>query len=328
MSQLLQTLKNGFGWARPDPRDGPAADAPSSIDIEAGREFWAFQPVRAPIPPTTSDPGWSVNGVDDFVRAQLDKVGLQPIADADRETLIRRLSFDLLGLPPTPQQIDEFVNDPSDDAYEQLVDRMLQSRHFGERWGRHWLDVVRYAESMGKTRNYPFPFAWRYRDYVINSINEDKPYDTFIREQLAGDLLPADNDAQRDEQLIATGFLALGSHDLNQNNRAAFTMDVVGEQIDMTSRSIMALTLACARCHDHKFDPIPTNDYYALAGVFRSTSLRNGYQNKRRNNQDYKSEGLFHELSHQRCEEFAGQSHQRQTKRASSKQRSGRRQTV
>ncbi|MCP4194584.1 MAG: DUF1553 domain-containing protein [Planctomycetaceae bacterium] len=280
-----------------DPRDGPASDPDIALDIEAGREFWSFQPVTNPQPPESSDPAWSVNHIDDFVRAELDRVQLQPNPDANRETLIRRLSFDLLGLPPSPQEIDAFVSDNSDKAYENLVDRMLQSSHFGERWGRHWLDVVRYAESMGKTRNYPFPFAWRYRDYVINSLNADKPYDQFITEQLAGDLLPAESDEQRDEQLIATGFLALGSHDLNQNNRAVFTMDVVGEQIDTTSRSLMGMTVACARCHDHKFDPIPTQDYYALAGIFRSTAMLNGYGNKRRNKQTYNADGLFHELN-------------------------------
>ncbi|MGY8686872.1 MAG: DUF1549 domain-containing protein, partial [Verrucomicrobiales bacterium] len=140
---------------------------------------------------------------------------------------------------------------------------------FGERWGRHWLDIVRYGESMGRTRNFPFPYAWRYRDYVIDAFNADKPYDVFVREQVAGDLLSSENDRQRDQQYVATGFLALGSMDLNENNREQYRMDVVDEQIDVTGRSVLALTTGCARCHDHKFDPIPQNDYYALAGIFR-----------------------------------------------------------
>ena len=292
---IVADFEKWIEMGAPDPREGKAIASERDINIEAGKDFWAFQPLQTPSIPQDAS-GRSPQDIDAFVMAKLEEAGLQQVTAANRETLIRRLSFDLLGLPPTPAQIDEFVNDQSEDAYEKLVDRMLNSPHFGERWGRHWLDVVRYAESIGKTRNFPFPYAWRYRDYVIDSFNEDKPYDQFIREQLAGDLLPAETDEQQDEQLVATGFLALGSHDLNQRNRAAFTMDVVGEQIDTMSRSIMALTLACARCHDHKFDPIPTDDYYALAGIFRSTALLNGYSNRNRAN-EYKNNSMFHELA-------------------------------
>ena len=292
---IIEDFETWIEMGSPDPRKGKAVKVQAAIDIEAGREFWSFQPPREVQPPKVKDDQWPLSDIDRFVLQKLEQAGLQPVGDATREKLIRRLSFDLIGLPPTPEEIDEFVSDTSPDAYEKLVDRLLQSERFGERWGRHWLDVVRYAESMGKTRNYPFPFAWRYRDYVIDAFNKDKPYDQFIREQLAGDLLKAESDEARDEQLVATGYLALGSHDLNQRNAAAFTMDVVGEQIDMMGRSVMALTLACARCHDHKFDPIPTADYYAMAGIFRSTQLLNGYQNRGRN-QDYRAQGQFHEL--------------------------------
>ena len=200
--------------------------------------------------------------------------------DADRSVLIRRVAFDLTGLPPTPEAVQDFIADPSPLALENVVDRLLASPAFGERWGRHWLDVARYGESTGSSRNIPFPHAWRYRDYVIDAFANDKPYDQFIREQVAGDLLPAGSDAERDQNLIATGFLALGVKDVNQRFKVRFIMDNVDEQIDTVSRSILGLTVSCARCHDHKFDPIPTADYYALAGIFRSTDLCAGVRNK------------------------------------------------
>ncbi len=190
------------------------------------------------------------------------------------------MTFDLTGLPPTPQEVDTFLWDASPDAYERLIDRLLSSAAFGERWGRHWLDVARYGESTGSSRNLPYPHAWRYRDYVIDAFNKDKPYDQFLREQIAGDLLPAASPEQRDEQLIATGFLALGVKDVNQRYKVRFVMDNIDEQIDTVSRSILAVTASCARCHDHKFDPIPTTDYYALAGIFHSTDLCSGLRNK------------------------------------------------
>src|SRR5262249_55347541 len=161
-----------------------------------------------------------------------------------------------------------------------LVDRLLASTAYGERWGRHWLDVARYGESTGSSRNLPLPHAWRYRDYVVNAFNHDKPYDRFIREQIAGDLLPADSERERIENLIATGFLAIGVKDVNQRFKVRYIMDNVDEQIDAVSRGILGLTASCARCHDHKFDPIPTADYYALAGIFRSTDLCAGLRNK------------------------------------------------
>src|SRR5579884_1414937 len=260
-------------WVRmgaPDPRTGGAV-ARHDIDIEKGRRFWAFQPPRKHAAPRVRDTAWPRSDVDRFLLAAMEAKGVKPVADADRATLLRRVTFDLTGLPPTPEEVDAFVNDKAPDAYEKVVDRLLASPRFGERWGRHWLDVARYAESSGKEVNINYPQAWRYRDYVIRSFNDDKPFDRFAREQLAGDLLPAANDRQQAEQLTATGFLAIGPKSHNERLPLHFELDVADEQIDATTQAFLGLTVACARCHDHKFDPIPQKDYYALAGIFRST---------------------------------------------------------
>jgi hypothetical protein len=217
------------------------------------------------------DTGWAVSDIDRFLLAQLEAKGLHPVGDADKRTLIRRITFDLTGLPPTPQEVDLFVHDASPKAFETVVDRLLALPQFGERWGRHWLDVARYAETTGRTSNFNYPHAWRYRDYVIASFNADKPYDQFIHEQLAGDLMPSDDPQVKAERTIATGFLTLGPKALDERNGLQFELDVADEQIDATTQAFLGLTVACARCHDHKFDPIPTQDYYALAGIFRST---------------------------------------------------------
>jgi cytochrome c553 len=279
----------------PDPREGgkvPAAK--KEIDIEAGRQFWAFQPPKPVAAPNVKDEQWPKSDVDRFVLAALETNKLKPVADADRRTWIRRVTLDLVGMIPTAAEVDAFVNDKSPQAAESVVDRLLASQQFGERWGRHWLDVARFAESNGNTDNVSYPHAWRYRDYVINAFNSDKPFDQFIREQLAGDLLPAENSKQRDELLVATGFLALGSKPRAQNN-PDFQMDVVAEQIEVATTGFMALTVACARCHDHKFDPIPTHEYYAMAGLFTSTatlySAGGGQGNGRQQNTG------FHELT-------------------------------
>eukprot|EP00913_Durusdinium_trenchii_P008842 g8308.t1 len=253
----------------------------SKIDFDAARKYWAFIPPKKHEAPRNRNQAWATSDIDRFILATLEAKGLKPVGDASRATLIRRVTFDLTGLPPTPAEVDDFVNDSSPKALEKVVDRLLASPRFGERWGRHWLDVARFAESTGKERNYPYPHAWRYRNYVIDSFNADKPYDQFIREQIAGDLLPAKNDKQYDDQAIATGFLALGPKSLNERNRLKFEMDVVDDQIDVAGRAVLGLTVACARCHDHKFDPIPTKDYYALAGIFRSTRVLSGIQGRR-----------------------------------------------
>jgi len=262
-----------------DPRDGAVAKNASAIDIQKGRQFWAFQQPVKPALPTIKDQSWPLTDVDRFVRAAQEKHGVDVVADAEPNTLVRRLYFDLIGLPPTPEQLNEFVRDWKFDTQRTLeitVDRLLDSSHFGERWGRHWLDVARYAESSGKETSFSYPQAWRYRDYVIDSLNADVPFNQFIREQLAGDLLPAKDDIQRAEQIVATGFLALGPKSHIERNKKQFEMDLVDEQIDAVSQAFLGMTVACARCHDHKFDPIPQTDYYALAGVFRSTETLYG----------------------------------------------------
>ncbi len=267
-------------WVRmgaPDPRaDKTAAPKTWAIDIEKGKQHRAFQPPKKAAPPAVKDTAWPRSDIDRFVLAKLDEKGLTPAPDADKRTLLRRVYFDLTGLPPAPEDVEAFVNDSSPDAFAKVVDKLLASPAFGERWGRHWLDVARYAESSGKEQNVLYPFAWRYRDYVIKSFNADKPYNQFLKEQLAGDLLPAADDDRRAEQLIATGFLAVGPKSHNERNNLQFRLDLADEQIDAFSQAMLGLTVACARCHDHKFDPIPTRDYYALAGIFLSTDTRFG----------------------------------------------------
>ncbi len=286
VADLKQWVKSGAVWPGASSGATPAPARPASPRVPPAnyeklrKEHWAWQPVTTPSVPAVRDANWPRTDADHFVLARLEEAGIHPVADADRTTLIRRVSFDLTGLPPTPEQTAAFVNDPSPKAFEKVVDRLLASPAFGERWGRHWLDVVRYAESTGSSRNYPYPFAWRYRDYVIDSFNNDKRYDRFITEQVAGDLLPYETPKEHNEQLIATGFLAMGVKDLNERDKTKFLMDNVDEQIDTTTRAVLALTVGCARCHDHKFDPIPQSDYYALAGIFRSTDILAGLHNR------------------------------------------------
>jgi hypothetical protein len=262
-------------WIRmgaPDPRTGsaPATAARPSAGLSKAREFWSFQPPRKSPPPAVKRTDWPKDDIDRFLLAALESRGLAPVADAARPRLLRRLTFDMIGLPPTPEELDAFLADESPEALAKVVDRLLASPRFGERWGRHWLDVARYAESSGKT-NFSYPQAWRYRDWTIASFNADKPYNQFVSEQIAGDMQPAENDHKRADQIIATGFLALGSKAHDAENRGQFTLDVIDEQIEATSRAFLGLTIACARCHDHKIDPIAQRDYYALAGIFRST---------------------------------------------------------
>ncbi|MBM3979425.1 MAG: DUF1549 domain-containing protein [Planctomycetes bacterium] len=259
-------------WVRigaPDPRGARAAG--KYIDIEEGRKHWAYQPPKKPVAPQVKNAAWPRTEIDRFVLEGLEAKGLTPVADADRRALIRRVTFDLTGLPPTAAEVSAFVEDAAPDAFEKVVDRLLASPRFGEKWARHWLDVARFAESTGKTVNFNYPHAWRYRDYVIAAFNADKPYDQFVKEQLAGDLMPTDDAKRRAERLVATGFLAIGPKTLNERNGLKFELDIVDEQIDVTTHAFLGVTAACARCHDHKFDPIPQADYYALAGIFRST---------------------------------------------------------
>jgi hypothetical protein len=263
-------------WVRmgaPDPRDGKSAPIRRTIDFEKSREFWSFRPIQVPKVPAANN-AWAKSEIDQFITARIKDKGLSVVSDAAANVLCRRIYFDLIGLPPTPDQVDHFESDfakDNDKAVAKLVDQLLSSTRFGERWARHWLDTVRYAESTGMERNYTYPHAWRYRDYVIGSINDDKPYNQFIQEQIAGDQMEFSSAEDRKQKLVATGFLAMGPKSLNDNNKEKFAMDVVDEQIDVTTRAFIGLTASCARCHDHKFDPIPQSEYYALAGIFRST---------------------------------------------------------
>lgn len=264
----------------PDPRTGGIVEKKHTIDVNKGREFWSFRPLQKPaVPDVAGD--WAKNEIDRFVAAAREKqlgsrtAAAEAIAaDASADALIRRLTFVLTGFAPTleeQRQFAEAMKVDADAAIAATVDRLLSSTHYGERWGRHWLDVARFAESTGGGRSMMLPDAWRFRDYVIASFNKDKPVDQFIREQLAGDLLPAESDAQRDEQVIGVGYLMLGAINYEEQDKEQLRMDVVDEQIDSMGRTFLGMTLGCCRCHDHKFDPIPATDYYALAGIFRST---------------------------------------------------------
>src|SRR4051794_12336781 len=285
IADLTAWVKMGAPWggasARPLPTDKYAD--PASHYEQTRRTHWAYQPIKLVPAPAVKNAGWAAGDIDRFVLAKLEQAGLRPSPPSDKRTLLRRVTFDLTGLPPTPEEVDAYLADSSPDALAKVVDRLLASPTFGERWGRHWLDVARYAESTGMSRNYPLYYAWRYRDYVIDSFNKDKPYNQFVTEQLAGDLLSAHakTPAQKDEQLIATGFLALGPKDLNEKNRFQYVMNNVDEQIDVTGKAFLATTIACARCHDHKFDPVPQADYYAVAGIFRSTEILAGVEARR-----------------------------------------------
>ncbi|TWT58215.1 Planctomycete cytochrome C [Thalassoglobus neptunius] len=265
-------------WVRigaPDPRT--EAVRPVSVDVPSdpvrGREHWAFLPLSDQTPPAVSDSDWPLSSIDHFVLKQLEDRDLHPVDDAERRTLLRRVSILLTGLPPTLEEMESFLADERSDAYERQVDRLLASFHFGERWGRHWLDLARYADSNGLDENFLFREAWRYRNWVISAINNDLSYDNFLKMQIAGDLLPYESIEERDSHRIAAGFLVMGPKVLLGNIPANQRMEVADEQIDTIGRAVLGQTLGCARCHDHKFDPVPTRDYYALAGILSSTEV-------------------------------------------------------
>lgn len=270
-AEAIATLERWVREGAVDPRVTETAHSESTIDLETGRRHWAFQPLSAAELPQVRDVDWALDDVDRFLLAKLEAEGLRPVGDADRYTWLRRVSLDLTGLPPTVEEIAGFVGDDSPGAYERVVDRLLGARAFGERWARHWLDLVGYADQIGTANDIFAEHAWRYRDYVIGAFNEDKPYDLFIREQLAGDLLPHESPEQHAEQWTATGFLLLGDLTIVEADKAKLRVDVVDQQIDKIGRAFLAMTLGCARCHDHKFDPIPQRDYYALGGILNST---------------------------------------------------------
>ena len=277
----------------PDPRETVAvakAVKKTGVDVEEGRKHWAYQPVRDTAPPAVRDQAWSLNEVDAFILAKQEAAGLQPCPEAEAHVWLRRVTFDLTGLPPTEEEIQHFLADLERDnqtrgqsdketgislsgssPHERVVDRLLSSKAYGERWARHWLDLVGYAEQIGTEGKIFAEHAWRYRDYLVASFHNDKPFDRFIREQLAGDLLPAASPQERRENLIATGFIVLGDVDINAIDKLKMEHDFVDSQVSKVGTAFLGMTLGCVRCHDHKFDAIGQQDYYALAGMFRST---------------------------------------------------------
>ncbi len=271
--QVIADFETWVKMGAPDPRDldtVAAIQAKESIDWDKAREWWSFRPLTLPKLPTVKNSKWPANGVDNFILAKLEQAKLSPAVDADKRALIRRASYDLTGLPPTPEEVTAFLQDRSPQAFARVVDRLLASPRYGERWGRHWLDVVRYADTAGDNSDYPIPQMHLYRDWVITAFNRDLPYDQFVRAQLAGDLLGGKTDEERFEHIIATGYLA-------NSRRFGSRVDdypqhlTIEDTIDNLGRTFLGLTVNCSRCHDHKFDPVTTKDYYALYGIFHST---------------------------------------------------------
>lgn len=278
---LVKWIADGAPW--PAELDAHTQDIPADEFPLADRKrnHWSWQPIADPIPPTVNNADWCAVPADAFVLARLEKIGLQPAQDADRRTLIRRLYFDIIGLPPSVAQVESFVADTASDpiALQTVVDDLLKSPHFGERWGRHWLDLVRYAETLGHEFDYPLHNAWRYRDYVIRAFNADVPYDQFVREHVAGDLLTSPRLHPTDrfnESIIGTGFWFLAEDKHAPVDVRGEEATKVDNQIDVFSKTFLGLTVACARCHDHKFDAISTKDYYALAGFLQSSRRHTG----------------------------------------------------
>ncbi len=275
---VISDFERWIAAGAPDPRiDTLASPTPAPLKgmpIEEGRKWWAFQPVHEMPAPTVQDAEWGKMKIDAFLLSKLEQKGLTPSPPADPRTLVRRVFIDLLGYKPSYEEVEAFAKDVSPDAYEKLIDTLLASPHYGERWGRHWLDVARFAEDnpTSEATNPPYPFAWRYRDWVIEATNQDVPYDRFVKLQIAADLMPG----TKREDMRALGYLGAApvyhkDQRLSEEVISTFLTDDWDERVDAVSRGLLAMTVACARCHDHKFDPISTKDYYGLAGVFAST---------------------------------------------------------
>ena len=262
----IAALKEWIQRGAPDPRSGQLETRNPKLET---KPHWAFQPLPAAVPPAVRNPRWPQTPVDAFLLARLEAVGIQPAFAADKRAWLRRVSFDLIGLPPTPVEVDAFLRDLSPGACAEVVERLLASPRYGERWGRHWLDLARYADTAGDTSDFPIPQAWRYRNWVIDAFNRDQPYDEFLRDQLAGDLLPAESQEQRNQQTIATGFVVTARRFSAAEPATKYL--TIEDTLDTTSRTVLGLSLSCARCHDHKYDPVTMEDYYSLYGVFDST---------------------------------------------------------
>ncbi len=254
-----------------DPRSEALAQPSGTSVLEAAESLWSLQPLSDPAPPTVGE-AEPQTPIDAFLERRRREAGIEEhAAPAEPPALLRRLTFDLTGLPPTLEQQESFMSDPSREALEKLVDDLLASRAFAERWARHWLDITRYADSSGGGRAIPLTDAWRFRDYVVDAFHQDLPLDQLIREHLAGDLLPASSKDERIRQLTGTGFLVLGPHNYENQDKDMLDLEIADEQLDTIGRAFLGMTIGCARCHDHMFDPIPARDYYAMAGIFLST---------------------------------------------------------
>ena len=274
---VLADFEKWISMGAQDPRNSPleevfAVGGLRAKSLEEGKKFWAFKPIKLPPLLDVQKDEWIKDEIDRFILRGIENKKLQPATKTDPLTLLRRIFFDLTGLPPSPEDIKDFQESSSENSFEDVVDNLLESPRFGERWGRHWLDVARYADTTGGGRNNPFPNAHRYRDYVINGFNKDKPFDQFIMEQIAGDLMSSTSDDEYNEKLTGIGFLALGPHNYELQDKELLRMEVVDEQLTAVGKAFMGLTMDCARCHDHPFDPIPIQDYYSMAGIFRSTN--------------------------------------------------------
>lgn len=298
--RVINDFRKWLEMGAPDPRKTAAATVQSTVskaDVKRAREsFWAYQPVKKTNVPEVDHVDWPKSKIDQFILNKLEQADLVPTADDEPYRILRRLSFDLLGLPPPVEQIrlfEEMWAEDPDTAIAKVVDHFLKQPQFGEQWGRHWLDVARYAESTGFAVNLTYPHAWRYRDYVIDAFNDDKPYNEFVQEQIAGDLLPAKTDEIWAEHLVATSFLAIGPRNINDMNSLQFRADLIDEQVDTTSRVFLGMSLACARCHDHKFDAIPQSDYYAMSGFFESSDTFFGSQKKSTNPMVQQDSGIL-----------------------------------
>ena len=305
IATLTEWVRRGLPWTNSKPVSAsPHSTKPDGpLFTDEQKAFWAFQPVKRVEPPAVKGLAWVRSPLDRFILTKLEAMSLSPAREADRRTLIRRITFDLIGLPPTSEEVAEFLTDPAPDALDRVVDRLLASPRYGERWARHWLDVARYADSNGLDENLAYASAFRYRDYVVKAFREDKPYDEFLVEQIAGDLLESRVESGESragaeprrtpssslaldsrlsaldsfDALTATGFLSLGAKMLAEDDPVKMQMDIIDEQVDTVARAVMGLTLGCARCHDHKFDPLPTEDYYSLAGIFKSTKTMDNF---------------------------------------------------
>lgn len=268
---IIADFRKWIAMGAPDPRMADELPPSRTIDLDEGRKFWAFQPIADPQPPSVMDQTWPIDPIDHFILAKLEAAGVQPVADADRYTWLRRVSLDLTGLPPTPTEIDAFIRDNSPYACATVIDRLLESRAYGERWARHWLDLTGYADMIGTSNNVFAEYAWRYRDYLIEAFNKDKPFDRFVREQIAGDLIATSSVTDKAENITATGFLMLGDVEIVEPDKAKMEADHIDTQVSKIGAAFLGMTMGCARCHDHKFDPIGLEDYYGIAGMLRSS---------------------------------------------------------